>query len=162
SFLRSFYGINEHGATVTVFGTDEFTNGFDGGLKSYNFYDFNLNPRNVVITSLWNNLYIAINTCNAVITRAPDVTGLTDEIKVTRLAEVRFLRAQYYFLLVQLFGPVHLSLEEVQGIQTEATRASVEDIYAVIIEDLNYALGQLPNVASDYGRVTKPSAEHLL
>lgn len=162
SFLRSFYGINENGATVTVFGTDEFTNGFDGGLKSFNFYDFNLNPRNGVINSLWNSLYIAINTCNAVITRAPDVMGLTDDVREVRLAEVRFLRAQYYFLLVQLFGPVHLTLEEVQGIQTSASRTPVKDIYAAIIEDLTYALGQLPNVASDYGRVTKPATEHLL
>lgn len=161
SFLRSFYGINENGATVTVFGTDEFTNGFDGGLKSFNFYDFNLNPRNGVVNSLWNSLYIAINTCNSVITRAPDVTGLTDDVKAVRLAEVRFLRAQYYFLLVQLFGPVHLTLEEVQGIQTSASRAPVIDIYAAIIEDLVYALEQLPNVASDYGRVTKPATEHL-
>ncbi|SEL84241.1 RagB/SusD family nutrient uptake outer membrane protein [Parapedobacter koreensis] len=162
SFLRSFYGIDENGATVTVFGTDEFTNGFDGGLKSFNFYDFGLNPRNGVVNSLWNNLYIAINTCNAVISRAPEVTGLADDLKDIRLAEVRFLRAQYYFLLVQLFGPVHLTLEEVQGVQTAATRAPVGDIYAAIIADLAFALERLPAVASDYGRATKPATEHLL
>ncbi len=162
SFLRSFYGINENGATVTVFGTDEFSNGFDGGLKSFNFYDFGLNPRNGVVNSLWNSLYIAINTCNAVITRAPEVTGLAEDVKAVRLAEVHFLRAQYYFLLVQLFGPVHLTLEEVQGVQTSATRASVAEVYRAIIDDLNYALQQLPDVASDYGRATRPATEHLL
>lgn len=162
SFLRSFYGINENGATVTVFGTDEFTNGFDGGLKSFNFYDFGLNPRNGVVNTLWNDLYIAINTCNAVISRAPEVAGLDETLKETRLGEVHFLRAQYYFLLVQLFGPVHLTLEEVQGIQTSAARAPVGDIYATIIEDLNFSLGRLPVIASDYGRVTKPATEHLL
>lgn len=162
SFLRSFYGINENGATVTVFGTDEFTNGFDGGLKSFNFYDFGLNPRNGVVNTLWNNLYIAINTCNAVIGRAPDVTGIADDLKADRLAEVRFLRAQYYFLLVQLFGPVHLALEEVQGVQTAASRATVQAVYAAIIDDLNHALAELPDVASDFGRATKPATEHLL
>lgn len=162
SFIRSFYGFNEHGTTVTVFGTDEFTNGIDGGLKSFNFYDFGLNPRNAVVIGLWNSLYIAINTCNAVITRAPIVEGIDENLKNIRVAEVRFLRAQYYFLLVQMFGPVHLSLTEVQGVETTATRSSVPEVYKVIIEDLQYALQYLPTTPSDYGRVTKPAAEHLL
>ena len=162
SFIRSFYGFNEHGPTATVFGTDEFTNGFDGSQKSFNFYDFGLNPRHAVVTGLWSNLYIAINTCNAVITRAPIVEGVEESLKTRRVAEVRFLRAQYYFLLVQMFGPVHLSLTEVQGVETSATRAPVPEVYKVIIDDLNFAIQNLPNVNSEYGRATKPAAEHLL
>lgn len=162
SFLRVYYGFNENGATVSVFGTDTFTNGFDGSKKYLNFYNSNLNPRNATTRDLWGDLYVAINACNAVTSRAPDVTGLDEEVKNKLVAETRFLRAEYYFLLVQLFGPVHLTLTETQGVETEATRAPVADVYNAIIDDLNYAVEVLPVEASDYGRATKPAAEHLL
>lgn len=162
SFLKTFYGGDEFGSAITVFGTDEFTNGSDGGNKGLNQYTSDLNPRQNTFTTIWNNLYLAINACNAVITRAPNVTGLADAEKSTRVAEVKFLRAQYYFLLVQLFGPVHLSLTETESVVTTATRAPLKDIYDAIISDLNVAVLALPVKASDYGRATKPAAENLL
>ncbi len=162
SYLRTFYGLNEWGATVTIFGTDEFTHGFDGGNKHFNYYDANLNPRAGIINNVWSTLYTGINACNAVITRAPDVSGISDDAKMVLVAEVRFIRAKLYFLLVQSFGAVHLSLTEVQGIETTAVRSSVSDVYGAIIDDLNFSIQQLPATASQYGRATKPAAEHLL
>src|SRR5690554_4715062 len=162
SFLRNFYGIDETGSSLTVFGTDTFTNGFDGGNKSLNFYNSQLNSRQSLVVNIWNNMYIAINTCNAVITRADQVTDMDEGLKNIRLAEVRFLRAKYYFLLVQLFGPVHLTLTETQGVETTASRAPVEEVYEAIVNDLNMAVQALPIEATDYGRATKPAAEHLL
>ncbi|HOY20567.1 MAG TPA: RagB/SusD family nutrient uptake outer membrane protein [Haliscomenobacter sp.] len=147
---------------LTTFGTDTYTNGFDGGFKMMNFYNSDLNPRTNAITFNWNNLYTAINTCNAVVSRAPNVTGLTDAVKNTRVAEVRFIRAEYYFLLVQLFGPVHLSLSETTGVQTTATRSPVKDIYDAIVQDLEFAIQNLPINPAQYGRVAKPAAENLL
>ncbi|MET3114980.1 hypothetical protein AAKU52_002720 [Pedobacter sp. CG_S7] len=162
SFLKTFYGGDEFGSAITVFGTDEFTNGSDGGNKSLNQYTSDLNPRQNTFRTIWNNLYLAINACNTVITRAPNLTSLADAEKSTRVAEVKFLRAQYYFLLVQLFGPVHLSLTETESVVTTATRAPLKDIYDAIISDLNVAILALPIKASDYGRATKPAAENLL
>jgi starch-binding outer membrane protein, SusD/RagB family len=147
---------------LNVFGTDVFTNGFDGGYKMMNFYNSDLNSRTPIVERVWNNLYTAINTCNAVITRAPQVTGVTDAIKNTRVAEVRFIRAEYYFMLVQLWGPVHLTLNETTGVETKATRAPIKDIYEAIIKDLDFAVQNLPATTTQYGRVTKPAAEHLL
>jgi len=164
SLKTNFCALEDGGIipVLNVFGTDVFTNGFDGGFKMMNFYNSDLNPRTPVVERVWNNLYIAINTCNAVITRAPQVTGVTEAIKNTRVAEVRFIRAEYYFMLVQLWGPVHLTLEETTGVQTKATRAPVKDIYDAIIKDLDFAVQTLPATAAQYGRVTKPAAENLL
>lgn len=162
SFLKAFYGGDEYGASITVFGTDLFTNGFDGGIKYLNTYDANLNPRNAACNAIWNSLYMAINTCNAAINRAPGIGGMDENLKNVRVAECRFLRAEYYFLLVQLFGPVPLKLQETRGIDREATRAPLQAVYDSIIEDLNDAVQTLPVEASDYGRATKPAAEHLL
>jgi hypothetical protein len=164
SLKTNFCAIEDNGIlpVLNVFGTDVFTNGFDGGYKMMNFYNSDLNPRTPVVERVWNNLYIAINTCNAVITRAAQVTGLTDAVKNTRVAEVRFIRAEYYFMLVQLWGPVHLTLEETTGVETTAARAPVKDIYEAIIKDLDFAVQNLPATAAQYGRVTKPAAENLL
>ena len=159
-----FCAIEDNGIIpqITVFGTDTYTNGFDGGFKMMNFYNSDLNPRTNVIYSNWRNLYVAINACNTVIDKADLVPGLSDDVKNTRLGEVRFIRAEYYYLLVELWGPVPLSLKETTTIETEATRAPVKDIFAAIIEDLNFAIQHLPAVAANYGRVTKPAAEQLL
>ncbi len=162
SYLRYFYGMNEAGASITVFGTDEFTNGFDGANKYFNTYDANLNPRNWLSEQVWGKMYVGINTCNAVVDRAPNVSGIPDNTKNIRVAEARFLRAHFYFILVQLFGPVHLTLEETEGVQTSATRTPLKDIYDAMIADLDFAIKTLPYPASEYGRATKPAAQHLL
>jgi hypothetical protein len=159
-----FCAIEDNGIipNLTVFGTDTYTNGFDGSYKMMNFYNSDLNPRTPVVNYNWRNLYVSINACNTVISRADKVTGLSEELKKTRLAEVRFIRAEYYYLLVELWGPVPLSLDETTSIETNATRAPVKDVFAAILDDLNFAVQNLPVTASNYGRVTKPAAEMLL
>lgn len=160
SFLRTYYG-TELGGNLSISGTDEYTAGTSAD-RDYNSYSTNLNPTKLHFTTAWNNFYAAINNCNAVINRAPNITGIDEILKTTRVAEARFLRAQYYFMLVQMYGAVHLSLIETQTIVTTASRTPVADIYKVIIEDLDFAAANLPIVASNYGRATKPAVEHLL
>ena len=78
-------------------------------------------------------------------------------------AEVRFLRAFYYFYLVQTFGDVHLTLEETIGAKVDANKTPQAEIYAqAIIPDLEFAVATLPNTQSQYGRTTKPAAQFLL
>lgn len=160
SFLRNFYG-NATGTFLTEAGTDTYTIAI-GGDRDFNNYSPNLGPTKSLITSTWNNLYIAINTCNAVISRGPGIVGLDEGLRNRRVAEARFLRGLYYFILVQTYGPVHLSLEETQGVVTTAQRTPVADIYQAIESDLRYAIDNLLPVADQYGRATKPAAQHLL
>lgn len=161
SYTRIFIE-NESVPHMTTLGTDLWTNGFDGGLKTFNFYDANLNSRTGALNGVWNRLYAGINSTNAVISRAPSVTGMDETLKSVRVAEAKFLRALYYHFLVQMWGPVHISLVETQGITTEAHRSPIADVYDVIVNDLNDAVATLPITASNYGRATKPAAEHLL
>lgn len=158
--LRSFYA-TEAGFSMTVFGTDTYTMGRDGGWKAFNTYTGQLNSSATILRDVWRDFYRGINTCNAVIDRAPNV-DLPEAHKQQLVSEARFLRAHYYFILVQLFGPVHLTLHEVSGVATEASRASVADVYEVIVADLEWCIQQLETESEDYGRATKPAAEHLL
>jgi hypothetical protein len=158
--LRSFYA-QERGFTVTEFGTDIFTKGADGGHKFINDYTTQLNPDAQFFRETWVDFYRAINTANAAIGQAPRVE-MDSALKARRVAEARFLRALYYFDLVQMYGPVTLTLQETTAPTTTATRAPVDSVYDAIISDLQDAEAALPDVANEYGRATKGAAQHLL
>ena len=163
SFLRDFYA-REEGATYTVFGTDLYTQGNDGDRKGVNAYDTRLNANEEFLGGVWRDHYRAINQINAITTNfAANIEGLDPAVRDQRVAEVRFLRAIFYFNLVRLFGDVHLTLEETEGIETEANRTSASEIYSqAIIPDLEAAIATLPTTQDDYGRATQPAAKHLL
>ncbi len=159
--LKTFYG-QEAGFTMTTFGTDIFTNGSDGGHKYYNIYDGSLNASDDYVRDAWREWYKGINQANAVIGRSESLE-MDENLKSTRLAEVRFLRALFYFNIVTTYGDAHLSLEESEGVEIEANRTASAEIYKqAIIPDLEYAVGALPDTQSDYGRVTKAAAQFLL
>ena len=158
--LRSFYA-QERGFTLTEFGTDIYTKGADGSYKYVNDYTSQLNPDVDFIRDTWTDFYRAINTANTAIAEAPAVQ-MDSSLKTTRLAELRFLRALYYFDLVQMFGALTLKFEPTTTPTTEATRAPVDSVYDAIISDLKYAEANLPAVPKDYGRATRGAAQHLL
>ena len=162
SFLREIYS-NERAYTLSIFGTDTHTNGADGGFKGFNFYDNTLNSGVNILLEQWEFLYKGINQANAVIGRSANVTGVTDAVKLQRQAEVRFLRAFYYFYLVQTWGDVHFTLEETIGAQLTANKTSQATIYSDgIIPDLEFAIANLPATQGNYGRATKAAAQFLL
>jgi len=159
--MKTFYG-PERGWTMTVFGTDVHTNGADGSHKAINRYDGGLNPSQGFVRQTWVDFYRGINQANAVINRSEDV-DLPEDVKTQRIAEVRFLRALYYFNLTRFYGDIHLSLEETEGVETTANKTASSEIYSqAIIPDLEFAIGILPDTQDDLGRVTKPAAEYLL
>ena len=161
-FLRQIYS-DERSYSLTVFGTDTHTNGADGGWKSFNYYDNGLNPGAGILLETWMFLYQGINQTNAIIARSETVEGLSPETKTLRQAEMRFLRAFYYFYLVRQWGDVHLSLVETLEAEVTANKTPQSTIYAeAIIPDLEFAIANLPNSQSQYGRATKPAAQFLL
>jgi starch-binding outer membrane protein, SusD/RagB family len=161
--MRAFYA-TQPGLTFTEYGTDLYATGADGGYKGFHFYDAQLNPNVDYLAGIWDELYRGINTCNAVIERAPAVTGVTDAVKKQRVAEMKFLRGQYYFILLQQWGGVDLRLTETLAPTKKTSRATEADMYKAIIADLEAALPDLDpkKAATDYGRATKAAAEHLL
>ncbi len=114
----------------------------------------------------WPNFYRLINRANTVIANVGNA-GLEPELEEAKIAEARFLRAFAYFNLVKWFGPVPLHLEETTDFSDESVkkpRSSIEEVYAVIIEDLQYAENRLPDSWSgpERGRATSGGAKSLL
>ena len=159
--MKNFYG-PELGWTMTVFGTDVHTNGADGGNKALNRYDGELDASQGFVRDTWRFFYRGINQANAVINRSESV-DIPDDLKNARIAEVRFLRGLFYFNLTRIYGDIHLTLEETEGIEITANKTPSSEIYSqAIIPDLEFAVANLPDVQDDLGRVTKPAAEFLL
>ncbi|GMQ28402.1 RagB/SusD family nutrient uptake outer membrane protein [Algoriphagus confluentis] len=163
STMRVWYG-TERGNNFTEFGTDIYTNGADGSWKFMNTYTNQFDSQNGHVRELWDELYRGINTCNAVIERAPNVTGMDATTRAQRIAEAKFIRAHHYFLMVQLFGPVELRITETIIPTNEVSRTPESEIYTSIIQDLNDAIPNLEDrkASNQYGRATKYAAEHLL
>jgi hypothetical protein len=161
--LRAYYA-TERGISMSEYGTDIYSAGADGSYKGFHFYDSQLTSSVDILAELWDQTYKGINTINAVIDRAPAVTGLSDAVKSQRVGEMKYLRAHYYFILVQQFGPLDLRLKETTGPTKTATRATEQAVYKQIEADLLAAIPVLENkkASSDYGRATKAAAENLL
>jgi hypothetical protein len=111
----------------------------------------------------WTTLYLGVKRCNVVIELVPKIQ-MDPELRDRYVAEASFIRGQLYFDLVRAWGGVQI-------ITTTApppglTRSTADEVYARIIEDLNYAIGILPEkngyTGNDIGRATKGAAEALL
>lgn len=159
SYSRWWYG-KEEGWAAGEMGTDLWTSGAGDENPNFTRYE-SLQPDANVVEVFWEQFYSAINLINAGINRI-DESGLSDELQTTREAELRFLRAFYYWHIVETWGETHFTTEETEGIEVEATKTSPETIYNQIFEDLNFAVSNLPVTTSDIGRVTKPAAEAFL
>jgi starch-binding outer membrane protein, SusD/RagB family len=162
--LNDLYAQERH-MTMLEYGVDIWVGAADGSHKQWNTYDPRLEPATAYAREQWDLTYRAINTANTVITRAAGIPlsgAFTAAVRDRRVAEVRFLRALYYFYLIRHYGDVHLSLEETQGVVTEARRTPVAEIYSqAIIPDLEAAIALLPANAPA-GRATRGAAQHLL
>ena len=161
SWNKPFFG-PERGFTMSVFGTDTYTEGADGGHKVLNRYDGGLNPQQGFVRDTWRDFYRGINQANAVINRSAEL-NIDAAVKTQRIAEVRFLRGLFYFMLTSHYGNVHLTLEETEGVEIDANKTDIEEIYTqAIIPDLEFAIQNLPDAQNDFGRATKPAAQFLL
>ena len=156
SYARWWYG-KEDGYSISEMGTDLWMSGAGDVHPTLTSYQ-SLSPTEGALDSFWEKLYSAVNLTNAGINRI-DKAGYPDATKKIRLGELRFLRAFYYWHIVETWGGVHLSTEETNGIQTEANRTPVDSFYKLIFADLDYAVANLPTTTTQYGRITKGGAE---
>lgn len=112
----------------------------------------------------WERLYAPISNCNAIIERIGNITYTDQTLKKKREGEVRFLRAYYYWHIVETFGGVHLLTQEVKEPILKIYRSSEADFYKLMIEDLKIAVNylQVETTEAENGRATKKAAMGLL
>lgn len=115
---------------------------------------------------LWKAHYAALkNINNAILSiKNGNIKGETQETIDALMAEGKFLRAHNYFMLVRMFGGVPLITEDTPDpTSVPVTRASVEEVYRLIVEDLQFAAAKLPDSWSDApGKPTSGAAKGIL
>jgi hypothetical protein len=162
--LRNFYG-GEFEVLMTQVGTDSWEKGEQLTANGFwNDYTAQLSPSvGDPLLTRWQNAYASINAANTAIKAIGDAQGIDATTKSTRLAEVRFLRALFYSILVKTWGAVQLNLEPTVGVVTKGTRSPPEEIYSkAIIPDLEFAITNLPLKQTEFYRATKGAAQTLL
>jgi hypothetical protein len=125
---------------------------------------YTFTPATNTFQSIWSTVYNAINRANAVISRVPGIT-MDNDLKDRYIAEAKFMRGFYYFTLVRLFGAVPIITTETTSLNDlSVARASVDDVYKLVIQDFTEAESVLPTTYStaDKGRATKGAAKAFL
>ncbi|MDP4226077.1 MAG: RagB/SusD family nutrient uptake outer membrane protein, partial [Bacteroidota bacterium] len=143
STLRDLYG-SDNNIEMFVAGTDIFKVGRAGllsqGLGNYQ----NLTPADNSVKTFYTTVYQGIKRCNDAI-----YYGETYGQDSVRIAEARFLRAFYYFHLIQQFGDVALVQDRLTSPITNYPRTPASDVYNFIISEMKDALSKLPATAAN-------------
>lgn len=108
---------------------------------------------NVVALNKWRNGYYAIARCNDAIEAIQDAEGITDA--EGKIAELKTLRAYFYFDLVRLFKNLPYFIEGQLGATASPYEYSREQIFEFIKADLAAAYEALPATQSQAGRFNK-------
>jgi hypothetical protein len=96
-------------------------------------------------TQYWSQFFSWIYKCNTAIEGITSSTALTPPVQQQLLGEAIFMRAFFYFHLVNLYGDVPLLINPDWQINLQASRASKDQVYQQIIADLKDAQHLLSN-----------------
>jgi starch-binding outer membrane protein, SusD/RagB family len=134
-------------------------------------YRNNLAPISSAPFTKWSQLYALIFRINSAIEGINRSQRITIKVKTQLIAEAKFLRAFFYFNLVNLFGDVPLILTTDINETSQASRASISKVYSQVIADLKnaeidldekYLSGNLSSIVSQRVRPNKAAAIALL
>lgn len=158
SQLREIYGDD---AYVFCAGTDLYAVGSGRGTEPDGLSQYTqLNSSSDGgIEELYQSCYSAIQKANAALYYS-EITQPTSNLS-TLVGEVKYLRANAYFLLVQSFGGVGIIDEYITSPVLQFNRNSATEVYDKIISDLNDALNKV-STGSYVGKVNRKAVQHLL
>ncbi len=154
--------------TATLSASDDHYAGGGGATDLINLQtwsDYTLDPATGPQGDLWARGFSGVFRSNVLISKLPDIP-MDEELKIQYMAESKFLRAYFYFDLVRLFENIPLFPEPLSADQIYNVRqADPSDVYDLIIEDLLFAVENLPAavpVVTEGGRATEGAGRALL
>src|ERR1700744_2645367 len=160
SVLTGIYGNMSSPYTYTITGNqgvslllglsaDELT--LYNGITTGNLVSYYTNTLGIASptygTEFWSPLYNYIYTCNAALLGVGASSALTPRVKQQLLGEARFMRAFFYFYLVNLYGYLPMPLTTDYNVNGTLGRSPQALVYQQMIADLKDAQGLL---STDY------------
>ncbi|HNX54402.1 MAG TPA: RagB/SusD family nutrient uptake outer membrane protein [Prolixibacteraceae bacterium] len=126
---------------------------------------FRTRSDNFSCAAIWNICFRAIYQANYAIENITPI-DMDATLKQRFIAELRFIRAHFYFYLKNIFGEMPLITKVLTSLEYHQPKATSEAIWNQIESDLIFARDNLPLRSkyeqSDLGRITKGAAQALL
>lgn len=145
SFSRGWYG-KEAGLGLSEMGTDLFYYGYDNKQKSLNSYNLtaesldNNTSDNASLDHYWEMFFSAVDVCNNILKYVPLNETLNDAKRSQYLGEAYFLRAFYYWHMVNIWGPVPYNEVAQTEIIYNPERLPEEVVYSKILADIDSSI----------------------
>lgn len=158
--------LSYYGRTYAIFSdlsADNLTHPPNATATSYSEVDNNsILPENATVDGIWSAIYDGINVANNVIAQLPKIPGMTVAEQNKALGELYFIRALNHFNLMNYFGAIPLKTIPTIGVtEVNVPRDPVDAVYAQIIQDLQFAVQNLP-ASGNKIRASKYAAQALL
>jgi hypothetical protein len=126
------------------------------------FRDYNLESGNLIVQKIWEEEYNNLMIVNTVLDKL-NGPSINEQVKNVYEAELRFLRALYHFNLVRMFGDIPIAKKKIVVSESyDVLRSPTAEVFDFIIEDLKFAVDNLPLKVSQPGRATKGAANGIL
>ena len=135
----------------------------DGGIHRQVF-EHQWSTEHEVINNCWNHMYAGINNCNRVLYQIESGSIPVAEGKEETIAELKVLRASYYYMLCDIYGnvPIMTRYDVPEGfIPEQSTRQEVFDFIIKEVKD-NISLLSKEKGGMMYGRFNQWAAWALL
>lgn len=132
-------------------------------IQVFHFFEISENIRTDFgeLDKFWFNSYIAISRVNRAIRNLNKLSTTEFPLKEKRIAEMKFLRGHFYFMLKIMYKHVPYITEDipVDDYGTISNRGLTNDqLWEAIAADFQAAIGGLPTPQPDLGRATKTAA----
>lgn len=132
-------------------------NGWGGPYLPYHYHEWT--PVHPHVTTGWNQLFNGINAANRVYFQIEGETIQTDSEQQTRLlAELRAIRAYYYYHLMDNYGDVPIVTDFTdESLPVQSTR---QEVFDFVVAELTTAMPNLSEQADNttYGRMNRWAA----
>ena len=125
---------------------------------------YNFSSSDEIIEAMWKACYLGINRANELLSRIDDA-DIDEPVKNRIKGEALFLRAYYYFLLVQYWGDVPLLLKPTRSTDhLDVARTSKDLVYDRILRDMKEAESLVDGIENiGYGgRVSRSAVRGIL
>lgn len=131
--------------------------------RQLNDYVNKMVPTDGVTKTIWQETFKLVSNANVILNRINMPNEVNETDKTIIIGEAKFFRAFAYRMLAHLYGGVPIELEEVTEPRRNYTRASREEVYKQIQQDLEDAYKALPDIDKvKDGKVNKQIAQHIL
>ncbi|HEY8893881.1 MAG TPA: RagB/SusD family nutrient uptake outer membrane protein [Niastella sp.] len=127
-------------------------------------FRYNYDPSDTYVGALWRNLYTGIERANTLLFNL-DKADMDSKKKAIVRGETLFLRAFYYFTLLQYYGDVPLKLLPSTSVNNvDIARTPSKEVYAQIITDMKEAEGLVKTATEigSSGQISKSTVRGIL